>query len=57
MYNVQATFLRGTSALAGGKRESSAAASELEELNDDQLETRCRRNGLSRQGGRDLQVL
>lgn len=53
---MQATFLRGTSALAAGKRESSAAATELEELDDELLETRCRRNGLSKKGGRDMQV-
>lgn len=54
---VQATFLRGTSALAGAKRETSAAADELEELDDELLETRCRRNGLSKKGGRDMQVI
>ena len=55
--DLQATFLRGISALAGGKREVSAGAAELEELDDEQLETRCRRNGLSKKGGRDMQAL
>ena len=54
---LQATFLRGTSALASKKAESPALAAELEQLDDDRLDTRCRRNGLSKKGGRDMQVL
>lgn len=53
---VQATFLRGASALSSRKAENPALAAELEELGDDQLDTRCRRNGLSKKGGREMQV-
>ena len=42
---TQATFLRGSS--SGGDAEGELAA-ELNALSIDELETRCRRNGLSR---------
>lgn len=54
---TQATFLRGTSALSSKRTGNPSLAAELEELDDDRLETRCRRNGLSKKGGRDMQVL
>lgn len=53
---MQATFLRGTSALSSKKSENPSLAAELEELDGDRLDTRCRRNGLSKNGGRDMQV-
>jgi len=53
---LQATFLRGASALSNRKTENPVLAAELEQLQDDQLDTRCRRNGLSKKGGRDMQV-
>jgi len=53
---LQATFLRGASALSNRKAENPVLAGELEQLQDDQLDTRCRRNGLSKKGGRDMQV-
>ncbi|DBA82509.1 TPA: hypothetical protein ACH3X2_000737 [Trebouxia sp. C0005] len=53
---LQATFLRGASALSNRKAENPVLAAELEQLQDDQLDTRCRRNGLSKKGGRDMQV-
>lgn len=53
---MQATFLRGTSALSSRKTENPSLAAELEELDGDRLDTRCRRNGLSKKGGRDMQV-
>ena len=53
---MQATFLRGASALSSRKTENPSLAAELEELDNDQLDTRCRRNGLSKKGGRDMQV-
>ena len=53
---IQATFLRGTSALSSKKTENPSLAAELEELDGDRLDTRCRRNGLSKKGGRDMQV-
>lgn len=53
---MQATFLRGTSALSSKKVENPSLAAELEELDGDRLDTRCRRNGLSKKGGRDMQV-
>lgn len=53
---LQATFLRGTSALSSKKTENPSLAAELEELDGDRLDTRCRRNGLSKTGGRDMQV-
>ncbi len=56
MLLMQATFLRGASALFSRKTENPALAAELEELDSDQLDTRCRRNGLSKKGGRDMQV-
>ena len=42
---AQATFLRGSS--TGGDAEGEVAE-ELNRLPDDELDTRCRRNGLSR---------
>ena len=53
---MQATFLRGTSALSSKKAENPGLAAELEELDGDRLDTRCRRNGLSKKGGQDMQV-
>lgn len=54
---MQATFLRGTSALSSKKAGNLSLAAELEELDNDRLDTRCRRNGLSKKGGREMQVL
>lgn len=54
---MQATFLRGTSALSSKKAGNPSLAAELEELDNDRLDTRCRRNGLSKKGGREMQVL
>ncbi len=56
VFLLQATFLRGASALSNRKAENPVLAGELEQLQDDQLDTRCRRNGLSKKGGRDMQV-
>lgn len=41
----QATFLRGS---ASGEDAEGELAAELNALSSDELETRCRRNGLSR---------
>ncbi len=56
VFLLQATFLRGASVLSNRKAENPVLAAELEQLQDDQLDTRCRRNGLSKKGGRDMQV-
>ncbi|KAL3151330.1 hypothetical protein ABBQ38_013163 [Trebouxia sp. C0009 RCD-2024] len=53
---LQATFLRGTSALSSKKAGNPSLAAELEELDNDRLDTRCRRNGLSKKGGREMQI-
>ena len=49
---MQATFLRGP--VAG--EENAELAAELEVLPDEELETRCRRSGLSKRGGRGAQI-
>jgi len=49
---MQATFLRGP--VAG--EENAELAAELEALPDEELETRCRRSGLSKRGGRGAQI-
>ncbi len=46
---AQATFLRGP---AGGAAPGGALAAELDALPQEALETRCRRSGVSRRGGR-----
>lgn len=50
---MQATFLRGS---ASGLEEDAELAAELETLPDEELETRCRRSGLSKRGGRAAQI-
>ncbi len=50
---MQATFLRGP---APGVEENAELAAELEGLPDEELETRCRRSGLSKRGGRAAQL-
>ena len=52
-FAVQATFLRGP---AAGAEENAELAAELEALPDEELETRCRRSGLSKRGGRAAQI-
>ncbi|KAK9797001.1 hypothetical protein WJX73_002827 [Symbiochloris irregularis] len=49
---LQATFLRPVKDAVEEGSEPEPAAPELESLADEDMETRCRRNGLSRQGGR-----
>ena len=49
---MQATFLKGRSVNA----QNSALREELEQLEPDALALRCRRNGLSREGGREPQM-
>jgi hypothetical protein len=49
---LQATFLRGSS--SGAVNEQ--LESELEKLDEEELETKCRRSGVSRKGGRQAQV-
>ncbi|KAL4450080.1 hypothetical protein ABPG77_010749 [Micractinium sp. CCAP 211/92] len=51
---LQATFLR--SGGASGATHNSALEAELEALGDDELDTRCRRSGVSRKGGRSAQI-
>jgi len=46
---AQATFLRGP---GGGGAPGGALAAELDALPQEALETRCRRSGVSRRGGR-----
>ena len=50
---MQATFLRGP---AAGAEENAELAAELEALPDEEVETRCRRSGLSRRSGRAAQI-
>ena len=50
---MQATFLRGS---ASGLEEDAELAAELEALPDEELETRCRRSGLSKRDGRAAQI-
>ncbi len=50
---MQATFLRSS---ASGLEEDAELAAELEALPDEELETRCRRSGLSKRGGRAAQI-
>ena len=50
---VQATFLRGSASRLDNDAE---LAAELEALPDEELETRCRRSGLSKRGGRAAQI-
>ena len=50
---MQATFLRGPTA---GAEENAELAAELEAMPDEELETRVRRSGLSKRGGRAAQI-
>lgn len=52
---LQATFLRG--GLAGDVPDNPKLRAELEGLAPEALETRCRRNGVSRRGGAADQVI
>ena len=49
---MQATFLKAKSLNA----QNSALREELEQLEPEPLALRCRRNGLSREGGRETQI-
>lgn len=49
---LQATFLKGKSKAA----QNLGLKEELEQLEPEALVLRCRRNGLSREGGREVQI-
>lgn len=58
---LQVTFLRGGtgpsgSATASAGATNSALEAVLEGLTDEEIDTRCRNSGLSRKGGRDVQI-
>lgn len=50
--NVQATFLKAKAPTA----QNSSLLEELQQLDSDALALRCRRNGLSREGGKETQM-